>query len=199
MKTKILSLLAVLVTCHLSLVTAPAQVIPTSPVNVSPELKTSLISFVQGVSTNHSLILALYPSYAPDLNIDGKNKPWGAGFAALYPIAPDTLGNHVYTGLRFDYLAGQFFAASADVGLKADVQLFGHTFTPFVVGGGLIPLQGGGSGNYELGAIVGGGINTAVWQSANGKLTVNLFAEYEHWTLFNSGIYHGGTALNFKF
>jgi hypothetical protein len=173
----------------------PPTVAPTVPAGDFGVLsKGSIISFVQGVNTAHAISIAAYPGYAPDLKVSGVTKAWGFGVAALYP-----LGDHAFTGLRFDYLGNSFFAASADVGVKADVQLFGHTFTPFTVAGVLTPLQGAGSDNLAVGAILGAGVTTTFWKSANGKTAINGFFECEKWTIFPGVIYRPGVAVTVSF
>lgn len=156
--------------------------------------ESSWLSFAQGVSSNKSLTLTAYPSYAPDLKIAGENKSWGFGVAALYP-----LGDYAFTGARLDYLGDQFWSPSVTVGCKADVQLFGRNFTPFVIGGAIIPLGGAGDDNHAVGAIVGSGVTTSLWAAANGKSSVNLYFAVEKWSIFQGVIYHPGVAATFKF
>lgn len=156
--------------------------------------ESSWIGFVQGVVTNKTLTVTAYPSYAPDLTINGEKKSWGFGVAALYP-----LGDYAFTGARLDYLGDQYWSPSVTVGCKADVQLFGHNFTPFALGGAIIPLGGAGSDNHSVGAIVGGGIYTTVWQSADKKTSVQAYYAAEHWTIFSGVVHHPGVALTFKF
>jgi hypothetical protein len=191
---KIKSILLAVALCA-GLFTASAQVPVNTNTIIAPDLKSSAITFVQGASDAKVISFAVYPSYAPGIVKD----KWGIGVAALYPIAPVTLDNHAFTGLRLDYIGGKFFAATASVGAKADVQLFGHTFTPFVVTGAIIPIQGAGNANAEVGFIAGGGVTTTIWKSADGKKAVSLFGEVEHVTLFDGQIYHGGAAFTLHF
>lgn len=136
------------------------------------------IGFYQGVETNRALSVSLYPSYAPGLKINGKSKPFGFGAAVLYPLS-----QHTFTGFRADYLAGDFFAAQAAVGAKADFQLWGHTFTGFAVTSVLLPIQGAGDSNFTPGNATGAGITTEVYKHhyTSEDLTVNLSYEGERW------------------
>lgn len=156
--------------------------------------QTSWITFAQNVSSNKSLTLTTYPSYAPQLTIKGTTKSWGFGVAALYPLS-----DYAFTGARLDYLGDQFWSPSVTVGCKADVQLFGHNFTPFALGGAILPLGGAGEDNHNLGAVIGTGIYTTVWQSADKKTSVQAYYAIEKWTIFTGVIHHPGVAVTFKF
>jgi hypothetical protein len=152
------------------------------------------ISFIQGADQAGGLSFAAYPGFAPDLQVNGVSKSWGFGVAALYPLS-----KYAFTGVRIDYMGDAFFAPSVDVGFKADIQLFGHTVTPFAIGGAIAPLQGAGDKTKEVGAIVGSGFTSVIWKSADGKKMVNLFYAVEHWTLFNGVVHRPGAAFSVKF
>lgn len=192
MKTK-LTLLAVALCAGLLNVNAQED---------NPDTKTRVISLAQGVNDAKQLSFALYPGYAPDLTINGVHKPWGFGAAALYPVY-NAGAFSGFTGLRIDYLGDEFFAPSADIGIKADIQLhlFGRDFvvTPMAYGGMIFPLQGAGDKNMDLGAIVGGGVYSTLWQSADKRMAFTVFAAAEKWTLFDGVIYRPGAAFTFKF
>lgn len=162
-------------------------------ISVTPA-QAEVISFVQNAEKGQGLSFVAYPGFAPDLQVNGVSKPWGFGVAALYP-----LNQYTFTGLRIDYMGDAFFAPSVDVGFKADIQLFGHTVTPFAIGGAIAPLQGAGDKTKEIGAIVGSGFTSCVWKSTDGKKAVNVFYAAEHWTLFNGVIHRPGVALTVKF
>lgn len=150
--------------------------------------KDRLLSFVQDASSTRSLVLAVYPSYAPDLiNADGRKDQWGFGAAALYAVS-----QFVYTGLRVDYLAGEFWAPSINVGLKADVQVFGLNFTPMAYTGAVVPLSGAGDKNGDWGYIVGGGVKARIWSGELfGKAaSFDLAATAEKWSQFDGEVYH---------
>lgn len=149
-----------------------------------------LISFEQQAIEAKQLTIAAYPGYAPDLKVDGNEKPWGAGLAALYPVA----SSHTLVGARIDWLADSFWAPSANVTLQADVQLLGHNFTPFAIGGAIFPLGGAGDDNGEVGAIFGGGVYTTVWKPSD-KASLQVFAAYERWTNLDVSVYRPGVAF----
>ncbi len=165
MKTKFITLAAMLF--------AVAGMAQTETIVDNSAVKAAVISFAQGVSSNRVITATFYPSYAPSLD-----KKWGFGAAVFYP-----LGEHAFTGLRMDYLSGDFFAAQANVGAKADFQIYGHNFTTFALTGALIPLQGAGNDNFTPGAIVGAGVNTRIYQTtiATHPLTIDLAVEGERW------------------
>lgn len=153
------------------------------------------VTFEQGVAEAKTITVAAYPSYAPALTVNGSRKPWGFGVAAIYP-----LGNNLFTGIRGDFLGGSFFAASADVGLKADVQIFGHNVTPFAITGVISPFFGAGQENQSVGGIIGAGFHANVWHSKDKNKTFNVFFEAEHWTIYSDVIiYHPGAAFTLKF
>jgi hypothetical protein len=173
--------------------------------NSLPDLKTRVISFTQGVSGSSNLNFAVYPSYAPDLiNADGESDQFGAGVALTYSFQGD-VGQHLFTGLRVDYLGSEFWAPSINGGLKADVQFFGHNFTPFAYTGAVVPLSGAGDLDGEWGLIYGAGVKTDVWR---GKLfgkdaSMGIGAAVERWDTFgkrnfDGAIYHIAPVLSIK-
>lgn len=153
---------------------------------------TQIIAFAQGVSGNSNLTFSVYPSYAPDLiNSKGESDQWGAGVALTYSFNGD-VGQYLFTGLRLDWLGSELWAPSINGGLKADVQLFGHNFTPFVYTGTVVPLGGAGSLNGEFSMIVGGGVTTRIWSGrVFGKdASLGITAAAEHWGNFEGNVYH---------
>lgn len=157
----------------------------------SGSTKDRIITFVQDTSTARSLVLAVYPSYAPELAVNGEKDRWGFGAAALYPI-PGDLGQYSYVGLRIDWLGSSWWAPSATVGLKADVQLFGVTMTPMVYTGGVVPISGAGDQNGDWGYIVGGGMKARVWKGTvfGKEASLDLAAAAEKWSQFDGNVYH---------
>jgi hypothetical protein len=155
-----------------------------------------IIGFAQGTSDSKQLTVAAYPGYAPNLTLsDGTKAPWGAGIALLYPV----LSQYAFVGARVDWLANQFWAPSLNVTLKADVQLFNHTFTPFVLGGTIVPLGGAGDANREFGAIVGTGIYTTIWRPTEAT-SLQVFYAFEHWyNPLNCDVHRPGVAFTVKF
>jgi hypothetical protein len=145
------------------------------------------VEFAQGASTFKSLTFAVYPSYAPELVTGGKKDLFGFGATALYP-----LGNFAYTGLRVDYLGHEFWAPSINIGLKADVQIFGVNVTPMTYTGAIVPLSGAGNQNREVGYIIGGGASVSIWKGkAFGKdASFALAAAAEKWSNFPGNVYH---------
>lgn len=189
MKNKIIIVAAV----ALFTVTATAQ-------NITPEVRTNAITFVQGVSAEKNVTVALYPSYAPDLiNKDGKNDQWGAGIALTYH-PQGAVGQYTFAGIRLDYLGREFYAPSIAGGLKADVQVFGFNLTPIAYTGAVFPLSGAGRENGSVGTIVGGGVKADLW---NGKIAgldakLSVFAAAEKWSQFDGMVYHVGPAFTLK-
>jgi hypothetical protein len=161
---------------------------------ISTEDKQAVFSFVQDVKQAREITVALYPSYSPKLVCNGEARKWGAGLAALYPLT-----QYTYAGLRLDYAGGQFWMPSCTAGLKADVQLFGHTITPFLTGGAIFPLSGAGDRNGQVGAIVGTGITSVIWSSEDKKRFLNFFYAIEKWTIFDGETHHIGAAFTLKF
>lgn len=155
-----------------------------------------ILGFAQATSEAKQLTFAAYPGYAPDLTLsDGTKAPWGAGVALLYPV----LSDYTFVGARLDWLGNEFWAPSLNATVKADVQLFGHNFTPFAFGGTIVPLGGAADDNRTFGAIVGTGIYTTIWQpTANTSL--QIFYAFEHWfEPLNTDVHRPGIAFTIKF
>ncbi len=177
-----------------TVLTATAQ---TNPPAISPEVKSNVVAFVQGVSAERNLTISIAPSYAPNLiNKDGVSDQWGACLALTYH-PQGAVGQYTFAGIRLDYLGSEFWAPSINGGLKADVQLFGINFTPLAYTGVSIPLAGAGEDNGDVGIIAGGGVKTTLW---NGLLfgkaaNLSVFAAAEKWSQFDGMIYHIGPAL----
>lgn len=170
------------------------------------EIKTAVISFAQTVSTNRSITAAVYPSYAPQIVVDGKKDNFGFGAAVLTPvsiipglsgISDNAIVQHSFVGLRFDFMAHQAFASTVGVGMKGDFQLWGHNVTAFAQTGANIPFSGFGVKNGEIGAMAGGGLYTSIWKFTHGSLGIQVSAE--KWTQFQGEVFHGGPVLNISF
>ena len=162
----------------------------------SGSTKNRLLGFAQDASEAKTLVVAVYPSFAPKLvDADGHKTQWGFGAAALYPI-----GQYAYTGFRVDYLAGEFWAPSINVGLKADVQIFGMNFTPMAYTGGVVPLAGAGEKNGDWGYIIGGGVKARVWSGkVFGKTaSLDIAATAEKWSQFDGEVYHIAPAFKIQ-
>ncbi len=148
---------------------------------------------IQTIAVQTNLLVAAYPSYAPNLVVDGKKKPWGAGIAALYPLT-----QNAFTGVRFDYLADEFFAPTVDVGLQIPIKVFNKvTVVPFAHTGLNYMASGGGAKNGDVGGILGGGFDVKI--AAFKSTSLHLFYAYERWTLFDTGIHHPGVMVQFNF
>lgn len=158
-----------------------------------PSITDRLKDLTENVEASHQISVLAYPGYAPDLKVNGTSKPWGMGVALLYPV-----GDYAFTGARLDFMGNNWFAPSVNVGLKADIQLFGYKVTPFTMAGAVMPLSGAGSQNTVVGAIVGGGFNALVWQSKDGRASLNIFAAVEKWTQYDGQIYRPGAAFTVK-
>lgn len=191
MKTKILIIGAVMLAAVTNL---------TAQVTLPPEVKTNALEFVQGVSAEKNITVALYPSYAPNLiNKDGISDQWGAGLALTYH-PQGAVGQYTFAGLRLDYLGSSFWAPSVSGGLKADVQVFGFNITPLAYTGAVVPIGGAGKQNGDWGVIIGGGVKADLWHGKIAGLDAKLsvFAAAEKWTQFDGMIYHLGPALTIK-
>jgi hypothetical protein len=171
--------------------------------DTNAELKSDVVSFAQLTASNRNLTIAAYPMYAPSIMVDGHKDNFGVGLALLTPVSAvpafqdNTLAKHSFVGLRFDYLAHQAFASTVGVGMKGDVQLWGHNFTGFAHTGANIPFGGFGVKNGEIGAMVGGGGYTSIWKFTHGALGIQVSAE--KWTQFPGMVFLGGPVLNISF
>jgi len=171
--------------------------------DTNSELKSAVISFEQLTASNRNLTIAAYPMYAPDIVVNGKKDTFGMGIALLTPIAAlpelqdNTLAKHSFVGLRFDYLAHQAFASTVGVGVRGDMQLWGHNFTGFATGGANLPFAGFGVKNGDIGAMVGGGAYTDLWRFTHGALGIQV--SVERWTQFPGVVGLGGPVLNISF
>lgn len=174
-----------------------------TPPSDNSQAKTAVISFAQTVSTNRTITATLYPSYAPQIVVNGKKDNFGFGAAVLTPVSlvpalqDSTIAQHSYVGLRFDYLAGQAFASTVGVGMKGDFQLWGHNFTAFAQTGANIPFSGFGLKNGEIGAMAGGGLYTELYRFTHGSLGIQVSAE--KWTQFQGEVFHGGPVFTLSF
>jgi hypothetical protein len=187
MKLKLTTLLATLLAC-----------VGYSQTNTPADSR--WFQLASGASEAGQITVAAYPGYAPGLTLDGEKAEWGAGMALLYP-----LGDYVLVGGRLDWMADEFWMPSATVGLKLDVKLFNKlVVTPFTIGGVIVPLGGAGEENKEVGAIVGGGIYSTVWNwnGADGKSKggLQVFYAAEMWTLWPDVLIHRpGIAVTVRF
>jgi hypothetical protein len=192
MKLKLTTLLAVLLACTgYSQTNTPAD--------------SSWFQLARGASDAGQITVAVYPGYAPGLLVDTgefelKKKEWGMGMALLYPV-----GDFVLVGGRLDYMADEFWMPSVTLGLKADIKLFNKLIvTPFTIGGAIMPLSGAGEANHDVGAIVGGGIYSTVWNWHDSKGVskggLQVFYAAEYWSLWDGVIIHRpGVAFTVRF
>lgn len=168
------------------------------------QLKSSVLTFVQEVESNRTVSVAAYPSYAPGIVVNGKKDTFGMGVAVLVPanVIPNlqgtVVGQHGYAGLRFDYLAHQAFASTIGVGMKEEFQLWSHNVTLFQQASANIPFSGFGVKNGVLGAALGGGLVTPIWQPTP-NFGISLQVSAEKWTQFQGAVYHGGPVLSWSF
>lgn len=164
---------------------------------------TTIIGFNQGASDAKTITIAAYPIFAQGLVVNGKSDPWGFGVSASYPIAPDTLGNYLFSRLSLDYVGQSFFGLKEQVGAKVAVQLFGLNVTPYVVGGSIQQLSSPGVTSVNaatVGFTYGAGMTARLWSNASGNFAVNVFYELERTDLFPGINEHkGAVALTFKF
>lgn len=169
-----------------------------------------IIGFKQ--NADKGISLRLYPLYAPGLSVDGEKKEWGVGIAATFPLndlsplAESSMAQHLFAGLRGDFLADKFFASSVAGGFKANIQIFGLDFKATGFGGALIPLSGAESLNNKLGAIVGAELSTKLFSFGKADADGNKPGSFgiafatERWTLYPQDlIYRGGGVLTWKF
>ncbi len=184
-------------------------VVPDVGTNAIPSQKDRVIALAQGISTSKEIIAAIYPSYAPALKVNGKSKSLGFGIAVLYPLAKITdqaVLEHTFTGLRLDELGGNLYTPSVNMGLRGDMQLWGHNFTGLAYTGVVIPISGAGANNGSMGAIAGAGANTVLLKFGKADPTtgvkpgnLDVFATAEKWTQFDGMVYHIGAALKWSF
>lgn len=166
-------------------------------------IKSSIVSFAQLTASNKSLTVAAYPMYAPDIVVNGKKDNFGMGIALFTPVAAlpalslNPVAQHSFVGIRFDYLAHQAFASTVGVGLKGDMQLWGHNFTGFATVGANLPFAGFGVKNGDIGGMAGGGGYTSIWTFTHGSLGVQMSAE--KWTQFPGVVLLGGPVFNISF
>lgn len=134
--------------------------------------------------------VTVYPSYAPGLkDKDGKNSPFGFGAALLYPLA-----DHTFVGVRFDEMIGQRFAGQASGGFNYTFSLKGHDLRAFALGG-VIANQFG-----DVGAVIGAGLDTTVWATADGNESLDIFAAYDRWIILdNINMFHLGPVFTVRF
>lgn len=182
-------------TCALLSVSAFAQ--------TNDQIKTSVISFAQLTASNKSLTIAVYPSFAPQIVVDGHKDNFGFGAAVLTPVSlvptlqDSVVAQHSFVGLRLDYLAHQAYASTVGVGMKGDFQLWGHNFEAFAETGANVPFSGFGVHNGDIGAMAGGGLYTSLWAFSHGTLGLQVSAE--KWTQFQGEVFHGGPVLTIHF
>lgn len=188
-----------------------AQAQTTNPGDIiqSTNVRSEVLTFLQDVSAQKSISVAVYPSYAPDIKVDGKRENWGAGIALLVPatvipaLEDSSLASHAFGGLRFDMLGKQFFASTVAVGLKGDFQIYKHNFTIFGESGVNIPLAG--SSETSVGGMVGTGISTTLFTfgpkdaDENRPGIFGLFAAVEKWTQFSGYVGHFGLNGTYRF
>lgn len=152
-------------------------------------------TFADSILNSQGLVLAVYPSYARDITVDGNPRPFGFGMAALYPVS-----QYAFAGMRLDYLAGSFWAPSATVGAKYTVDKLPFHPTVFTVGGLIIPLSGAGDKTYSVGAITGIGVDCNLWKSDDKRTMIDVFIEAEKWTpTFPGVVIHFGVGGGWKF
>lgn len=142
-------------------------------------------------------IFALAPSYAPGLKDEtGQKQELGVTGALLYPLS-----KYVYTGMRFDYLAGDFFLPSVGVTLRAPMKRFlglPVNTTPFLVTGASYTVSGASSQDNQVGAIFGAGIHFDLYQRKS--FGIGVFYEAEKWTQVpDVTIHHGGLTVKWSF
>jgi hypothetical protein len=97
-----------------------------------------------------------------------------------------------------DWLADSMWAPSVTITPNMDLQLLGHNFTAFALGGAVVPA-GGTDEDGEVGAVFGGGIYTTVWQPSP-TASLQMFGAWERWTpVLDVDILHIGLAFTYSF
>lgn len=156
----------------------------------------NIVAFLDASSQAKELTLAIAPSYAPDLMVDGKKAPWGLSVAAMYPVLTAGILTGE-TGVRMDWLADNLFAPELNVQFQTTMRWFDTVdVTPFVVTGAIFPFGQAGADD-TVGAIVGGGIGVRLFTYKS--MTVSAGYEVERWTCFPGLIHHVGGALTIRF
>lgn len=181
------------------------------PTTLTPEAKAAVLSFAQNVEAEKTITVAVYPTLAPSIVVDGKKNVWGAGIAAICPLdaisalSNNVVAQHAFAGLRFDLLGGKYFASTVALGAKADFQLWSHNFTAFGESGANIPLAGAGDNNIAVGAMVGSGIETRLFSFGKANASgirpgsLSVFGVVEKWTLYPGYVLHPGASLTWSF
>lgn len=162
---------------------------------------TNVADTVFGIGSYSNLTLAVYPSYAPDLiNGDGRKDQWGAGAALVYSFE-GTVGEHLFAGVRVDYLGHEFWAPSINGGLKADLHFGSITLTPFMYTGVIWATSGAGDQNGDGGVLFGAGAKVTVWrgQLLGANAEVGVGAAVEKWSNFAGQVYHIAPVLKLSF
>ena len=168
--------------------------------------KDRAIAFAQEMKDAGNLAVTLSPCYAPDVKDKAGNaSQWGVSLAATYTFQ-DGLGKFLFTGMRLDYLGNELWAPSVNGGLRADVQIFGHTITPVAYTGVVFPLSSLQDQVGSVGFIAGTGFKAELWHGTLFKKEASLFAGFaaEKWamqddTRFSGVIYRGFVGLKVRF
>lgn len=112
-----------------------------------------------------------------------------------------TVGEHLFAGVRLDYLGHEFWAPSIQGGLKADLKFGSVVVTPFTYTGVIWATSGAGDQNGDGGVLVGGGAKVTIWSGkllgANAEIGVGAAAE--KWSNFDGMVYHIAPVLKLKF
>ena len=153
-----------------------------------------IITFKKAAEQAKSLTLIVCPTYAPDLVVGGKHKPWGVSIAGVYPIL-DVGVVRTLTGLRLDYLADRVWEPGLTVtpqieftlGKKVDCAVFG-------IAGAIFPFNQGTKDS--VGAIygVGFGANLLTYKS----VSFGAGFKVEKWTPYDGVVWGVGCGLTVK-
>lgn len=170
--------------------------------NISPEVKSSWLSFAQDLKDAGNLTIAVSPSYAPDLkDKDGNSDSWGAGLSLTYRIPADGILGHTFAGVQLDYIGSQFLSVGVAGGLKGNFQVKGQNFDIGAYAGTVKAVSG--SDNSDWGFMTGSFVKTTVkawdnvWGIGPGKLDVGCAVE--KWDRFDGVVIRPGIAFSIVF
>lgn len=150
--------------------------------------------FSQSVSDSKNLTLAVFPSYAPELMKDGKDDRWGVGAMVAYTFAGD-VGQHLFTGLKVNYLNSDIWTSTVNGGLKADMILFNLPVTGITYAG---VAKASGVEDDDVQFVAGAGLVAHLWSNEAKTISVGIGGAVEYWDKLDGPVYNLGPVVTFK-
>lgn len=144
----------------------PPLAVGTNDVPTLPEHVNTWLNFLSATSTNWMFVT--YGLYATEPD------RFGGGVAAAY-----SLSDYAATGLRLDYIDGEFWMPSVNIQLQLPIKVMNKlTVVPFVLSGLATPISGAGDKQDTVTGIFGGGLALRITKHAD------LIYDCEAWTGF---------------